>query len=125
MTSKSYLPRNRWLYAPLIYLIVSACFPKNHCAEATNSSAAYEFAKEVIASNLKSPSSAVFPQITDDHVFVYQENPVLGANECTFTVVGFVDSQNGFGAMLRSNFRMEALYEHSSKRWSPTSVEFR
>lgn len=54
-------------------------------------------AKMFVERGLKSPQSAKFPWSFDDyHVTVYGNQ--------TYSVRGFVDSQNSFGAMLRSNF---------------------
>jgi hypothetical protein len=114
----------RWFSAALICLTLSGCIEKNHCAEATNSKAAYNFAQEEITESLRSPSSAVFPKMSDERVVVYQDDFTPNAEECSFVIVGYVDAQNAFGAVMRSDFRVEAGYRHSNKTWFLTSLEF-
>lgn len=57
---------------------------------------AYIKSKRFVEQSLKSPSTADFPSI--DYNIVN-----LGNNECKVT--SYVDSQNGFGAQLRSNWQ--------------------
>ena len=54
---------------------------------------AMSYAEEVVRANLKAPSSAKFP----GSYHVFKNNDVI-------EVVGYVDSQNSFGAMIRSKF---------------------
>lgn len=51
---------------------------------------------------LKSPASAEFNPLG--------EEGVTKVNDTTFVVVGTVDSQNSFGAMLRSNFSCKVIF---------------
>ena len=59
---------------------------------------AYNFAEDFITERLKSPSTAEFPGIFDkkDHI------TDLGGGE--YQINSWVDSQNGFGAMIRSRW---------------------
>jgi len=60
---------------------------------------AYNYAEDFVKQRLKSPDSAKFPGIWDgkrDHV------TKLGNRE--YRINSYVDSQNGFGAMLRTNW---------------------
>lgn len=54
-----------------------------------------------IKSKLKSPASAEFEGGADG---------VIKINDTTFTVMGTVDSQNSFGAMLRSNYSCKVIF---------------
>ena len=54
-----------------------------------------------IKSKLKSPASAEFEGGADG---------VIKINDTTFTVMGAVDSQNSFGAMLRSNYSCKVIF---------------
>lgn len=49
-----------------------------------------------VEANLKSPSTAKFPLGTEEHVTKINDN--------TFKVNAYVDSENSFGAMIRTNF---------------------
>ena len=51
--------------------------------------------KPSICAKLKSPASAQFPQ---------EVITVTGNDEIGYQVSGFVDSQNGYGAMIRNDF---------------------
>jgi len=59
------------------------------------------FAKKVIERTLKSPSTAKFQELSEFDV------KKSGAN--LFSVSGYVDSQNGFGATGRAYFRVAAI----------------
>lgn len=54
-----------------------------------------------IKSKLKSPVSAEFEGGVGG---------VVKINDTTFTVIGTVDSQNGFGALLRSNYSCKVIF---------------
>ena len=54
--------------------------------------------KPAICSQLKSPASAQFPVDTIS---------IVGDDERGYRVSGFVDSQNGYGAMIRNDFTAE------------------
>lgn len=53
-------------------------------------------AKDLVQSNLKAPKTAKFPSQYDIMI------TSLGGSD--YRILGYVDSQNGFGAMIRSNF---------------------
>lgn len=59
---------------------------------------AYIVSKKFVLQRLKAPRSAVFPDYTDSGVGVsrYQDGK--------YVVTGYVDSQNSFGAMLRTGY---------------------
>jgi hypothetical protein len=58
---------------------------------------AWTAAQLEVERNLKSPSSAKFP-------WVKSEDVVNKINDDTFKVKSYVDSENSFGAMVRTNF---------------------
>lgn len=51
-----------------------------------------------VKQQLKSPSTADFPNLRSDGVAVTK------TGECTFKVVSYVDAQNGFGAQIRTRY---------------------
>lgn len=54
-------------------------------------------AQEVVLEHLKSPSTAKFPTYNNNDIeYLYSGN--------TYTVFGYVDAQNSFGATIRTNF---------------------
>lgn len=66
------------------------------CADGMTVGRAYGFLQRGVSLVLKSPSSAVFPSFTSI--------PFSRVGDCSFRFQGYVDSQNGFGAMIRSDF---------------------
>ena len=64
---------------------------------------AYTMSQGFVKNKLKSPSTAEF---TCD----YEKN-VTQISDSMFVVNGFVDSQNSFGAMLRSSYRCTLLFK--------------
>lgn len=63
--------------------------------------------KEFVKDRLKSPSSAEF-------------DTSHSGTEPVYTVTGTVDSQNGFGAMVRNSFT--CTVSHSGDRWTLESL---
>lgn len=79
---------------------------------------AYIMMEDFVRASLKSPSTAKFPGVFDgraDHVKRTEHNRYL--------IVSYVDSQNGFGAMLRTNFTGE-IEKTSSGQWRLVRLEF-
>ncbi|WP_299116853.1 hypothetical protein [uncultured Winogradskyella sp.] len=64
---------------------------------------ALRYSQEKIKGLLKSPSTAEFPSISEKAKHVSGSYP-------TFTINSWVDSENGFGAMIRSNYSCEVYY---------------
>lgn len=63
----------------------------------------YSYARDFIKQNLKSPSTAEFPS------FKEVNHKYLG--NCTHNVIGVVDAQNSFGAILRNKFNVTVRYD--------------
>lgn len=54
-----------------------------------------------IENKLKSPGSAKFDSSTDR---------IIQTNDTTFTVISYVDSQNGYGALLRTHYSCKVIF---------------
>lgn len=67
------------------------------CASAEK--AAYQACQEEVKRSLRSPASAVFPRLGDGARI---SGDLSGTADVSIS--GYVDSQNSFGAMLRSSF---------------------
>lgn len=83
-----------------------------------NSEEAYYQMKQFVKTRLASPGSADFPSYFtrgDSHV---------SKNGTTYTVNSYVDSQNGFGAMLRTNFSGQ-IKQTDKLTWQLISLELR
>jgi hypothetical protein len=80
----------------IITLIVWAFYPKGDKALSIE---AYSTAKVYVAEKLKSPATAKFPD--------YSKNFVKIIGKDSIRINAYVDSQNGFGAIVRSKFFIE------------------
>jgi hypothetical protein len=75
---------------------------------------AFYMAKELMKKSLKAPSTADFA--------AYHESTInnLGADE--WRVSSYVDSQNSFGAMIRTTFTIKMKVDRSTKYWKATDL---
>ena len=74
-------------------------------------------AHEFVLKRLKAPSTADFSSTTDETIEELSSAPP------TFRVKGWVDSQNGFGAKLRSNFWVKLHTADNGGKWTADDVE--
>ncbi|MFJ5538532.1 hypothetical protein [Vreelandella titanicae] len=74
---------------------------------------AYQYSKAAVKSHLKSPSSANFPGSVMDDAVEYEE-----VNRCTTTIRAHVDSQNTYGAEVRSQYQVTISYDVFKDSWS-------
>jgi hypothetical protein len=65
---------------------------------------AFVMSQTFVKRQLKAPSSAEFPWITDDQVAISTRPG------CVFHVSAWVDAQNGFGAQIRSRYVVDLKY---------------
>ena len=69
--------------------------------------------KPAVCSKLKSPASAQFPV---DLI------SIVGDDERGYHIEGFVDSQNGYGAMLRNDFTADVKVENGFPKVTASTV---
>jgi len=69
---------------------------------------AYIESHEFIKIFLKSPSSAKFQEEPTDYTY---------KGDCRHWFLSYVDSQNSFGAMLRSNYTIGVRYDDNKSDW--------
>jgi hypothetical protein len=77
--------------------------------ECYSSSSAYSMSRKFVEVALKSPATARFPDISSVEV------KALGG--CMFSVRAYVDSQNGFGAMIRTGYLATLVYFKKEGEW--------
>ncbi|MFZ5935019.1 hypothetical protein ACOKS3_09295 [Pseudomonas sp. HS6-2] len=77
-----------------------------------NTTMAFVMSQNFVKQGLKSPASAKFPYVNDRGV------DVTADGKCGFSVLAYVDSQNGFGAIVRSSYLAKISYSRETKRWS-------
>lgn len=76
---------------------------------------AWGCAQDVVKSSLKAPSTAKFPS--------YNENYITELGENKYSINAYVDSQNGFGAQIRTNFTVTLTL--TEKGYKEGSVSFK
>jgi hypothetical protein len=85
--------------------------------DCNDSIAAFVYGNRFVEQRLKAPATAKFPYISDSGV------SVRSSGNCTHTVTGYVDAQNSFGALIRSQYNVTVQYTNSSSSWRLVSIE--
>lgn len=80
--------------------------------ECGNTTRAYIMSQEFVKKHLKSPATADFPSLYADGVTAN----MIG--RCRFGVTAFVDSQNAFGAMIRTSYSAKLRYDKNTGSWT-------
>lgn len=75
---------------------------------------AYVMSQNFVKAKLVAPSTAEFPSFSDVKI--------TKSGECKFTVIEYVDSQNSFGAMLRTTYSADVRYDRQSGKWALESL---
>lgn len=101
----------------LVFLAIGLVLQSNmpHVDAAATRSDACFMSQKLVRQNLKAPSTAEFPMWTE-------ENCKVTHNGASWTVTSFVDSQNGFGAMIRSDYVAKMTYNPSTETWTLTNL---
>jgi hypothetical protein len=76
---------------------------------------AFQFCKKFVSDRLKSPQTAEFQIISDAHINEYASK--------SFVVISYVDSENSFGANIRTRFTCSVKYIGNDK-WQLEHLEF-
>lgn len=75
---------------------------------------AYVMAKQFVEDRLKAPSTAEFASI--------HKSTITQTSPMVWTVKSYVDSQNGFGAMIRTKYTISMMVDHKSKKWQVIDI---
>ncbi len=107
------------LVGVIIAMLFSGCgelTPEERAASALQiqKTTAYIMTHGFVTERLVSPSTAKFPSSLEARITVLKPNH--------FLVTAYVDSQNSFGAMIRSNYTAEMAYL-GNDRWRLVSLE--
>lgn len=73
----------------------------------TQDEGAYNVCTQFVSDRLRAPATAIFPPYDEDN----DDINVHEAPEETYTIEGVVDSENGFGALIRSTWTCEVVHE--------------
>lgn len=90
--------------------------PVDYCSDTTM---AFVMSQSFVEKSLKAPSTADFPYITSDGVTVSK------LPSCKFQVDAYVDSQNSFGAKIRTHYVAVLGPSADGKTWTAQSVKFK
>jgi hypothetical protein len=77
---------------------------------------AYKAATNHVMFKLKSPFSAIFPELGAEYT------SVKIAGDCIFAVSSFVDALNSNGAMVRQGFSLEIVYDLERDEWEVSGL---
>lgn len=106
----------------LVFLVVKDSKPTETSEPTVKNSMLYVIAQEAVKQELKSPSTANFPY-SSEAIFIG------GLTDSIYNVGSYVDSQNGFGAMIRSDFNVRLKYKGGEmddyKNWQVLRVNIR
>lgn len=79
--------------------------------QCSDSTMAYIMSQRFVERELKAPRTAKFPSFHSSGV------TVRDSGGCKFMVTAYVDSENSFGAMLRTNYSISMEYLPTEKTW--------
>lgn len=89
----------------------------NSSSSNTDKFLAYSYAEEFVKKRLKSPSTAEFPRTFE------KDKHITELSNQTYQINSWVDSQNGFGAMIRSKFSCKIIFEGDKVRCENLVIE--
>lgn len=91
----------------IVCSMLHQCNPDNNILGIEDMRECYTYAQEVISEQLLYPPSAVFPDFEPEFVTQSSEKIIFdGEVYDVHTVTSYVDSQNMFGVMTRSNYQI-------------------
>ena len=106
---------------PVVFLVwlLSSCEWKSKSA-CENDVEAFVIAQDFVKQQLRSPSTANFPGVTDPGVS--SNSTTLPDGRCGFNVYLYVDAQNAFGGIVRQNFLVTVAPDSESGEWSLVTI---
>lgn len=95
---------------PVLGFILAGCGARD-VTKGGQEVAAFVMCQDPVQNRLRAPSTAKFPTTSDSGV------RSVHAGDGRYLVDGYVDAQNGFGAMLRTTWACE-IKENANQSWS-------
>lgn len=74
---------------------------------------AFVMSQNFVKRELRAPATAQFP---------YQASAASEIGECQFRIASYVDAQNAFGALIRSNYTVDMSFNAERKTWSSSNM---
>ncbi|MFI8377184.1 hypothetical protein ACIGCH_24315 [Pseudomonas helleri] len=95
--------------------------PEQREANACSPTMAYVMSQTFVKRGLKAPSTADFGSYSESQV-----KPMpAGASACKFLVIGHVDAQNSFGAMIRNRYIVTVAKAKGQDSWTASDMTIR
>lgn len=95
--------------------------PEQKEARACSPTMAYVMSQTFVKRGLKAPSTADFGSYSDSQV-----KPMpAGESACSFLVIGYVDAQNSYGAMIRNNYIVTVSKVKGQDSWTAKDMSIR
>jgi hypothetical protein len=115
--NKSSNSAGKWIVGVVITLLVIVCvcllsyqLINRKQNDYNNATMAYLMCQEFVKDDLKAPATAKFPDISEVSIISTFSN-----DPNRYKVNGYVDAENGFGALLRSRFTCNISYSGNDK----------
>lgn len=102
-----------FLIAVVIVVILGLIGNNIGASEKPNEYEAKQICEDAVERNLKSPATATY----DSRVQIKSDN------ENDYRILTEVDSQNGFGAMVRTNFSCNLTWSPEAKKWTLDKIK--
>jgi len=105
-----------WFIIGAVLLIIIYSIGSNGDDSSSSSSTstkkflAYNYAEDFVEKKIKSPSTATFPGVTE------KDRHITDIGGGIYKIKSWVDSQNGFGAIIRTNFSCTIIFEGDNVR---------
>ena len=78
---------------------------------------AFNYSEDYVKQRLKSPSTAKFPKSSE------KRNYITKVSDDEYIIEAWVDSQNGFGAMIRSSYSCVIIFEDGKVKCKDLLIE--
>lgn len=98
----------------ILFFSIKSCLYVDNTPVPPDDTEVYVASQLIVEDYLKSPSSAKYP--------LSSEATISKTNDHSYTVATYVDSQNSFGAIVRSKYVVEITYNNDWSKYSATSV---
>ena len=98
-------------------LFLPSCFGVDGEYASSQDLLAFNYSEEFVKERLKSPSTASFPRSSEKRDYITK----LGENK--YLIEAWVDSQNGFGAMIRSKYSCTITFVDDKVRCENLVIE--
>ena len=95
--------------------------PEQKEANACSPTMAYVMSQTFVKRGLKAPSTADFGSYSESQV----KSMPAGESACTFLVIGHVDAQNSYGAMIRNRYIVTVAKAKGQDSWTASDMTIR